>query len=274
MAAPTSGPYGTTAVIYDPTGTDADPIGDGWTAGVSSGATNAWRRVSNQMAPSSGAGFPSQTDREGISYGLDVEFWCELAAKHTTGFIDLMAMITTPRTAGVDYYEFELDVSAGTDTNLLWKVTNNVGSSIATGTATEFSAGDYFAFSIKNDGSGNPVLEGWLWVLAGSSWTRLVNFTDTTGTKITSGFFGLEGNESSAGWRIGKIYGGAIPAGSVISSAWAQPRLGSSAVPGSIRFRQSKKSGTVFSVDVAAASATLPPKDIVTLQAVNRSSTW
>jgi hypothetical protein len=67
---------------------------------------------------------------------------------------------------------------------------------------------------------------------------------------------------------------GSSPNFQPIGSRWARPPSWH-AIPGSLRFRNwSNNPGTVFAIDVAAADATLPPKDIVTLQAVNRSSTW
>ena len=214
MAAPTSGPYGTTATIYDPTGADTNPIADGWTVNFTGTGHSNWKRLSNKLAPSN-EGSAAQAYRAGATYGLESEYWCELSAKGTTNghYLDLTAMIADPNGAGRDFYYIEISIAAGADVWDIGGQKNATGTGVlATGTQ-EVSNGDYIALTIRDNGSTQPVIKGWYWALAGSSWSEIVTYTDTSSPITADGYFGLEATLASA-FRIGTIYGGDIPVAS------------------------------------------------------------
>jgi hypothetical protein len=204
---PANGPYGTTAVIYDPTGADTDPIADGWTTGYLSAGMSNWKRLSNVMAPTSSAAGEAQAYRAGASYGMDSEYWLQMPAKGAnTTHLNLVAMIASPGSSP-NYYQLTITAVAGVDTWDLWRINAGAGTSIVTGTTFEVSVGDWVALSIRNNGSGSPTLKVWTW---SDSWTEIISFTDSSGSKLTtSGHFGVGASLGSA-WRVGEIMGGTI----------------------------------------------------------------
>lgn len=223
MAVLTSGPYGTTALIYDPTGTDTSPsaIGDGWTTNITGSGHPVWSRSSNLLKPESTGAGGAQAYRAGATYGISgngCEFWGVLPAKGSTNghYIDFIAMIADPNTANRDFYGIELTVASGADTWDLFRQFNASSSfpiSGGSGTASatqEFTAGDLWGIFIGLEGS-DVRLETYYAAAAATSWTKLCDYLDSSASKITTaGYFGIEATKGSA-WRIGAIYGGEIP---------------------------------------------------------------
>jgi hypothetical protein len=164
------------------------------------------------MAPQGNAN-QAQARYEGTTFGLGSEVWMAVTAKGAVNghYLDLWTQIATPDTTGLDGYGLEITVAAGADTWDLFRFFNNTPTfPLVTQSTQELTAGDYIAIATIDDGSGNPVIEGWHW--NGSAWSKKITFTDTTASKVTpAGFLGLEATKSSA-WRIGIIKGGTIAA--------------------------------------------------------------
>lgn len=216
--APSAGPYGTTATLFDPTGSDANPIGGNWTTDITGTGHSDWKRVSNTLAPDGAAGNAQAYYASG-TYGIGGtghEVWFAIPTIGSNGqYVDLWTMISSPGSSG-NGYGIEIGWAAGTDT---WDLYRDKAGSVAfpitggSGTASstqEVAAGDYAAISITPDGSGYPYLEAWYW--NGSAWTAVCQYTDSSANRVTTdGYFGLEATNNGA-VRIGTIYGGVIPA--------------------------------------------------------------
>ncbi len=215
MPAPTSGPYGTTATVYDPTGSDTNPIADGWTVNFTGTGHSNWKRLSNLMAPSN-EGAAAQAYRGGATYGisgLGCEFWCSLPAKGATNghYLDLTAMLADPNLSTRDFYYLELTTASGADTWDIGGQKNGSGTGTLASGTQEITAADYVAFCVLPSGS-DVLLEGWWWT--GSAWSKIVNYTDTSSPITPDGYFALEATVNSA-WRVATIFGGEITSDSV-----------------------------------------------------------
>lgn len=224
MAAPTQGPYGSKALIFDPTMADTNPVGQGWHINFTGSGHSNWKILSNVLAPSN-EGSAAQAWRQVAKNGIiDCEFWCEIPAKATTNghYLDLCPYLRDPNSSTRDFYYLELTLAVGADTWDVGGQKNAVGTGALASGTQEITAGDYVAVAVRDNGSGSPIISGWYWALAGSSWTQIVTYTDTAGDKIIApGLFAIEATVNSA-WRVGKIYGDSQ--GVVVSDRTAFPK--------------------------------------------------
>lgn len=212
MPAPTSGPYGTQGLIYNPAGVDTNPIADGWTTGYAGGAPTALRRATSLIAPQT-AGNPSQAYRGGATYGPDAEMWMLFSAKgaNATSYVDMTINLSSPN-VGFTMYVCEVTPNAAADHWDLYRGAGGTFTLIGSGTQ-EFAAGDYGAISSQIVG-GNPLVECWWWNTAAtgasSKWVKVAGVSDTNVAKVTTGgFIGLE-MPTGVTTRIGNIFGGSI----------------------------------------------------------------
>lgn len=202
-----SGPRGTTNLIYNPTQANRDPVGDGWTTDYSAVGHSAWSITGNALAPDAGGAFAEAQTYRAAVYAPSQELWGQIiAVGASTSYLDFTICLSSPNSS-YNLYLVEITKVAGTDTWDLYRVKAGAGSLVASGTQ-EVSAGDMGGVTCEIIG-GNAVIGGWYWN-GSPPWRNIVTFTDSGGSKITTGgMIGL-GAISGSTWRVGKIYGGNI----------------------------------------------------------------
>jgi hypothetical protein len=280
MASPFTGTY-LPALIDDFNRADSISLGGSWTEGSFGPWGDVTQIVSNLLTSNAGPGiegaaYNSSTSALEIAVSLDFTTWATGARTDSAGLV----VRTTAADAG--YAVTVDDAAAGNDKYNVYRTT--AGALDATLAATQdtgavFANGDLLGLYVYDNGSQVQLI---LYRAAsgGGAWSQIGTYTDSVAGRKSGPYYPgvMLGENAANGLTTDNFRAEAVVATSPnfqpIGSRWARPPSWH-AIPGSLRFRNwSNNPGTVFAIDVAAADATLPPKDIVTLQAVNRSSTW
>jgi len=187
--------FPTTSVLTTFTGADEDPLSEG---GNWSGPIRAARgrgvRNTNQRRPGA-TGNATKQDYWTPATFTDTEVFYTLVNKPASGYVDLIARISSPNTATPTMYELEITIAAGTDTWELYQISAGTGTLINTFTATELAAGDQVGMEVLGTGA-TVTINAWHKPSAGA-WTLIGTYADTSANRITSaGYIGIESNQS------------------------------------------------------------------------------
>ncbi len=231
-----TGTFPTTGVVDDFNRADGG-VGANWSLTTGAGAVGT---ISSNRVTSDGTNI-TRNYWNPSTFGPDSEVQIKVDTKGAAGgFLTLDLRLQTPGSAAVDGYQFEADVSAGTDPQIIGRIDNNVFTQLGATVNNEFATGDRFGFEAIGS-----TLTGYRH--DGVTWASLLSRTDSTYSG--SGNIGWRKNSTNTDF-LDNFGGGTVTAGAV----YAEPARATASFPLVL-----KLSPTVYGQTAAATAAAPTP---------------
>lgn len=198
--------FPTTGLIDNFNRADQNPLADGWTNRVRTGAVDL-RILSNQVAANAGSHASAYRT---TAVGPDSEAYVIIATKAANdGHVGVWARLQTPGTTGTaDGYVFAGFTRAGTDEWQLFRMDNDALTQLGATVTEEIVAGDSVGIEIIG-----TTIRGMR--KTSGAWEEQLSVTDATYTE--SGNIGLDLSETTS--RGDDFSGGTVVAGAAFPSA-------------------------------------------------------